>query len=53
MFLVRFTGGDNVERFGQQGAEIVASESAPFVEFLRRDLDKWQKLFAQLGIRPE
>ena len=41
------------EKFGQQGAEIVASESAPFVEFLRRDLDKWQKLFAQLGIKPE
>ena len=41
------------ERFGQQGAELVASESAVFVEFLRRDLDKWQKLFAQLGIKPE
>ena len=41
------------EKFGQQGAEIVASESAPFVDFLRRDLDKWQKLFAQLGIKPE
>ena len=41
------------EKFGAQGAELVASESAPFVEFLRRDLDKWQKLFAQLGIKPE
>ena len=44
---------DMREKFGQQGAELVASESAPFVEFLRRDLDKWQKLFAQLGIKPE
>ena len=41
------------EKFGAQGAELVASESAPFVEFLRRDLDKWHKLFAQLGIKPE
>lgn len=44
---------DMREKFGQQGAELVASESAPFVEFLKRDLDKWQKLFAQLGIKPE
>lgn len=44
---------DMREKFGAQGAELVASESAPFVEFLRRDLDKWQKLFAQLGIKPE
>ena len=44
---------DMREKFGQQGAEVVASESAPFVEFLRRDLDKWQKLFTQLGIKPE
>jgi tripartite-type tricarboxylate transporter receptor subunit TctC len=44
---------DMRERFGAQGAELVASESAPFVDFLRRDLDKWQKLFAQLGIKPE
>ena len=44
---------DMRDKFGQQGAELVASESAPFVEFLRRDLDKWQKLFAQLGIKPE
>jgi tripartite-type tricarboxylate transporter receptor subunit TctC len=41
------------ERFGTQGAELVASESAAFVDFLRRDLDKWQKLFTQLGIKPE
>lgn len=45
--------GEMRERFGAQGAELVASESAPFVEFLRRDLDKWQKLFTQLGIKPE
>ncbi|MEI6720565.1 MAG: tripartite tricarboxylate transporter substrate binding protein, partial [Betaproteobacteria bacterium] len=32
---------DMREKFGAQGAELVASESAPFVEFLRRDLDKW------------
>lgn len=44
---------DMREKFGAQGAELVASESAPFVEFLRRDLDKWHKLFAQLGIKPE
>lgn len=44
---------DMREKFGQQGAELVASESAPFVDFLKRDLDKWQKLFAQLGIKPE
>ncbi|MBI3374515.1 MAG: tripartite tricarboxylate transporter substrate binding protein [Betaproteobacteria bacterium] len=41
------------ERFAQQGAEVVASESAQFTEFLRIDLDKWQKLFKQLGIKPE
>jgi tripartite-type tricarboxylate transporter receptor subunit TctC len=44
---------DMRDKFGAQGAELVASESAPFVDFLRRDLDKWQKLFAQLGIKPE
>lgn len=44
---------DMRERFAQQGAEVVASESAPFTEFLRGDLDKWQKLFKQLGIKPE
>lgn len=41
------------ERFAQQGSEIVASESAPFTDFLMRDFDKWQKLFTQLGIKPE
>jgi tripartite-type tricarboxylate transporter receptor subunit TctC len=41
------------EKFQQQGSEIVASESAPFVEFLRKDFDKWQALFKQLGIKPE
>jgi len=47
------TTADMRERFAQQGSEIVASESAPFVEFLRKDFDKWQALFKQLGIKPE
>jgi tripartite-type tricarboxylate transporter receptor subunit TctC len=41
------------ERFAQQGSEIVASEPAQFTEFLRNDFEKWQKLFNQLGIKPE
>lgn len=41
------------ERFAQQGSEIVASESALFTAFLHSDFDKWQRLFVQLGIKPE
>jgi tripartite-type tricarboxylate transporter receptor subunit TctC len=44
---------DMRERFAQQGSEIVASEPAQFTEFLRQDFDKWQRLFKQLGIKPE
>lgn len=44
---------DMRERFSQQGAEVVAGTSAEFNDFLRRDFDKWQKLFTQLGIKPE
>jgi tripartite-type tricarboxylate transporter receptor subunit TctC len=44
---------DMRERFSQQGAEVVAGTSAQFSEFLRKDFDKWQRLFVQLGIKPE
>jgi tripartite-type tricarboxylate transporter receptor subunit TctC len=37
----------------QQGAEVVASSSAEFTQFLRGDFAKWQKLFRELGIKPE
>ncbi|MGC1816873.1 MAG: tripartite tricarboxylate transporter substrate binding protein [Casimicrobiaceae bacterium] len=39
--------------FAKQGAEIVASTPAEFTAFLHKDFDKWQKLFKQLGIKPE
>ena len=35
-----------------QGAELVASEPPEFAAFLRRDFDKWEKLFKELGIKP-
>ena len=38
-----------IEKFGQQGAELVASESAGFVVFLRRGPRKRQKAFQQTG----
>ena len=41
------------ETFGKSGAEIVAGTSADFTAFLRTDFAKWQKLFGQLGIKPE
>lgn len=44
---------DMRERFSQQGAEVVAGTAAEFNDFLRKDFDKWQKLFTQLGIKPE
>jgi tripartite-type tricarboxylate transporter receptor subunit TctC len=44
---------DMRERFSKQGAEVVAGSSAQFSEFLRKDFDKWQRLFVQLGIKPE
>ena len=44
---------DMKERFSQQGAEVVAGTSAQFTEYLRADFEKWKKLFAQLGIKPE
>ena len=44
---------DTKERFSQQGAEVVAGTSAQFTEYLRADFEKWKKLFAQLGIKPE
>ena len=39
--------------FVKQGAEIVASTPAEFTAFLHTDFEKWQKLFTQLGIKPE
>ena len=41
------------EKFGAQGAEIVASKPAEFAAFLRTDFAKWEKLFKDLGIKPE
>jgi tripartite-type tricarboxylate transporter receptor subunit TctC len=41
------------EKFSQQGAEIVAGTPAQFSEFLRKDFEKWHKLFKELGIKPE
>jgi tripartite-type tricarboxylate transporter receptor subunit TctC len=41
------------EKFGAQGAEIVASKPAEFAAFLRTDYAKWEKLFKDLGIQPE
>jgi tripartite-type tricarboxylate transporter receptor subunit TctC len=41
------------ETFAKQGAEVVASTPERFAEFLRSDFTKWQKLFNNLGIRPE
>jgi tripartite-type tricarboxylate transporter receptor subunit TctC len=41
------------EKFGAQGAEIVASKPAQFAAFLRADFAKWEKLFKDLGIKPE
>jgi tripartite-type tricarboxylate transporter receptor subunit TctC len=44
---------DMRERFNQQGAEVVASTSPQFAQFLRTDYDKWKTLFQKLGIKPE
>jgi tripartite-type tricarboxylate transporter receptor subunit TctC len=44
---------DMKERFNQQGAEVVASTSPQFGQFLRTDFDKWKTLFQKLGIKPE
>ena len=41
------------EKFLLQGAEIVASKPADFSAFLRADFAKWEKLFKDLGIKPE
>ena len=40
------------DRFSQQGAEVVASTSPQFAQFLRSDYDKWKTLFQKLGIKP-
>jgi tripartite-type tricarboxylate transporter receptor subunit TctC len=39
--------------FVKQGAEIVASSPTEFTAFLHKDFEKWQKLFKELGIKPE
>ncbi len=44
---------DMRERFSQQGAEVVASSSPQFGQFLRSDFEKWKTLFQKLGIKPE
>lgn len=41
------------ETFAKQGAEVVAGTSEEFADFLRGDFAKWQKLFNNLGIKPE
>jgi tripartite-type tricarboxylate transporter receptor subunit TctC len=41
------------EKFAAQGAEIVASKPSEFAAFLRVDFAKWEKLFKDLGIKPE
>jgi tripartite-type tricarboxylate transporter receptor subunit TctC len=41
------------EKFAAQGAEIVASKPAELAAFLRTDFAKWEKLFKDLGIKPE
>ena len=43
----------DVKLFSQQGAEVVASTSPQFAQFLRADYDKWRTLFQKLGIKPE
>ena len=47
------TSAEMREKFGAQGAEIVASKPAEFAAFLRTDFAKWEKLFKDLGIQPE
>jgi tripartite-type tricarboxylate transporter receptor subunit TctC len=41
------------EKFNKAGAEIVASSPAEFGAFLRKDFPVWQKLFNDIGIKPE
>ena len=41
------------EKFNKAGAEIVASSPAEFSAFLRKDFPVWQKLFNDIGIKPE
>lgn len=40
-------------KFGKSGAEVVASTPEEAAAFLRRDFEKWKKLFTSLGIKPE
>ena len=41
------------EKFSKAGAEVVASKPEEFQAFLRTDFQKWEKLFKDLGIKPE
>lgn len=41
------------EKFSKAGAEIVASKPEEFSAFLRKDFPVWQKLFNEIGIKPE
>lgn len=41
------------DKFGKAGAEIVASKPEEFAAFLRKDFPVWQKLFNDIGIKPE
>lgn len=41
------------DKFSKAGAEIVASSPAEFSTFLRKDFPVWQKLFNEIGIKPE
>jgi tripartite-type tricarboxylate transporter receptor subunit TctC len=41
------------DKFSKAGAEIVASSPAQFSAFLRKDFPVWQKLFNDIGIKPE
>ena len=41
------------DKFTKAGAELVGSTPQQFAAYLKTDFDKWQKLFKELGIKPE
>ncbi len=41
------------DKFSKAGAELVGSRPEQFSAFLRKDFEKWQKLFREVGIQPE
>jgi tripartite-type tricarboxylate transporter receptor subunit TctC len=42
-----------LNRFKQEGAEVVASSPEEYGAFLRADIEKWAKVIKQAGIRAE